>query len=93
MTGEVQQTLAGEWISVGVSVAEVSGEEASVVFGVQWSFDGATWAVAQPDNVIGVLARPGAIVQRFTVKAPYWRIAAEVAGTNPFFRCSANALI
>ena len=84
---------AGEWISVGVSVTEASGDGAAISFGVEWSFDGATLAVAQPDNIIGTLDGPGALIQRFTVKAIYWRLIAQVEGTDPRFLCTANALI
>lgn len=90
---DVPRQAAGEWISVGVSVTEASGDNATATFGVEWSFDGATWAVAQPDNIIGTLHGPGALVQRFTVKAIYWRLVAEVSGTDPRFLCTANALI
>lgn len=93
MTDEVRQILGGEWISVGVSASEVSGEDVTAVFGVQWSFDNVTWATAQPDNVVGTLSSAGAVVQRFTVKAPYWRLVVEVTGTEPRLLCTANALI
>lgn len=90
---DIARQAAGEWISVGVSVTEASGDDSALSFGVEWSFDGATWAVAQPDNTIGTLAGPGSIVQRFTVKAIYWRLVTEVTGTDPRFLCTANALI
>lgn len=90
---DIARQAAGDWISVGVSVTEVTGEEVAATFGVEWSFDGATWAVAQPDNIIGTLTGPGALVQRFTVKAIYWRLVADVSGTDPRFLCTANALI
>ena len=90
---DVARQASGDWISVGVTATEVSGDGAAATFGVEWSFDGSAWASSQPDNPIGTLSAPGSLVQRFTVKAIYWRLIAQVEGTDPRFLCTANALI
>lgn len=83
------------WISVGVVVHAARGENPRIEFRVQWSFDNATWAEGQPVDVVAAIAgtTPVAMVQRLAVKAPYWRLVAQVTGTDAAFQCSANALI
>lgn len=84
-----------DFIAVGITVSAVSGVGASATFGVQWSFDGSTWTDpgADAEDVIATLTGPGSRVKRIPVKAPYWRLGAQVSGTNPSFMVTGNALI
>jgi hypothetical protein len=82
-----------DWISIGIAISAVSGTNAQAEFRVQWSFDNVIWAEALPKDVIGTATQPVSVIQRFPVKAPYWRLAVTVSGTNPSFTCTANALI
>lgn len=82
-----------EWMSVQLIVTAVSGTNPSATFHIQWSFDGATWSEANPSDVIGTATAPVSVIQRFEVKAPYWRLAVTVSGTNPSITLTGNALI
>lgn len=85
-----------DFISVGIEVVALSGTNPSATFGVQWSFDGATWTNPMdiPDeDVVAAMTSTGVRIKRMPVKAPYWRLAAQLAGTNPSFTVTGNALI
>lgn len=83
-----------DFISVGVTVATVTGAGASATFGVQWSFDGSVWTDPATDgeDVIATMTGPGSRVKRIPVKAPYWRVGA-VLSTGSTFTVTGNALI
>lgn len=81
-----------DWIGVVLNVTAVSGTGASVVFGLQWSMDGATWADAAPAaDEFAPITGPAVVARRFDCKAPYWRAYVKVAGTGASFTGSANA--
>jgi hypothetical protein len=84
-----------DFISVGVEVSNVSGVGASMTAGIQWSFDGDTWTNPNddPDDILGTFTKAGFIIKRMPIKAPYYRVAAQVTGTQPTFTVTANALI
>lgn len=82
-----------DWMSIQISISAVTGTNPNIEFRVQWSFDNVVWSEAIPRDVIGSTNQPASVIQRFPVKAPYWRLAAIVTGTNPSFTCTANALI
>lgn len=90
--GRVVQSQNLDWISIQVSVTAVAGINPRAEFRLQWSFDNVTWSDSSPKDIIGVSTTPGSFIQRFSIKAPYWRVAAEITGTNPVFTCTANAL-
>lgn len=82
-----------DWIGILLNVTAVTGTGPSVVFSIQWSMDGSTWAASDPpDQFAAVTAAPTTVAKRFDVKAKYWRAAVTVSGTNsPSFTGSANA--
>lgn len=84
-----------DYISVGVQVSDVSGTNPQAVFQVQWSFDGDVWTDpgADPEDIICTLSAPGNRVKRIPVKATYWRVGAQITGTNPSFTVTANTLV
>lgn len=82
-----------DWMSIGISISAVTGTNPTATFRLQWSFDNVVWADANPSDAIGTATQPVSAIQRFAVKAPYWRLAVVVGGTNPSFICTANALI
>lgn len=84
-----------DFISVGIEVVAVSGTNATAIFGVQWSFDGDTWSNPQdmPEDLVATMTDVGIRIKRMPVKAPYWRLAAQVTGTNPSFTVTGNALV
>jgi hypothetical protein len=82
-----------DWVSIGISISAVSGTNPTAEFRVQWSFDNVVWADSIPRDVIGTATQPVSVIQRFAVKAPYWRLVVTVGGVNPSFTCTANALI
>ena len=81
-----------DWVSVGINITAVAGVNPSAEFRLQWSFDNITWADSNPRDVIGTATAPVSVIQRFAVKAPYWRLVVVVSGTSPVFTCTANAL-
>lgn len=82
-----------DWMSIGISVSAVTGTNPTAEFRLQWSFDNVVWADSVPRDVIGTATQPVSVIQRFAVKAPYWRLVVVVGGVNPSFTCTANALI
>lgn len=94
-TNDVARTLSQtqDWMSVQVLISAVSGTNPSAKFRIQWSFDNITWSDGYPADDIGTATSPVSVVQRANVKAPYWRLAVTVAGTNPSFTCTANAYV
>lgn len=82
-----------DWMSVNVNITAVTGANPSATFRIQWSYDGVFWAEAQPPDVLGTATAPVNVIERFQIKAPYWRLAVVVTGTNPVFTCTANALV
>jgi len=82
-----------DWMSIGIDITAVTGLNASAEFRLQWSFDNITWADSNPRDIIGTATAPVSVIQRFAVKAPYWRLVVVVSGTTPAFTCTANALI
>lgn len=81
-----------DWIGIELSITAVSGTSPSILFEIQWSDDGATWASADPPDTFSPITGPLNVDKRFDVKARYWRAAVTVSGTNsPSFTGSANA--
>lgn len=76
---------SGSNLDVLVNVSAVSGTTPSATFSVQWSMDGTTWAAASPADSFTAITAAIQVVQRFTSKAPYWRLAWTVSGTTPSF--------
>jgi hypothetical protein len=89
----VNSTLTPDWVGVVLSVSAVSGSNPSVVFRLQWSMDGATWADADPGDSFTPIVAPTNVAKRFTVKAPYWRAVVDVSGSGATFTGTANAYI
>lgn len=82
-----------DWMSINISISAVTGTNPAAEFRLQWSYDNVIWAEANPRDVIGTATAPVSVIQRFPVKAPYWRLAVTVTGTNPVFTCTANAMV
>lgn len=84
-----------DFIALGITVSNVTGAGASATFAVQWSFDGDVWtdALADDEDTIATFTAAGSRVRRIPVKATYWRLGAQVQGTNPSFTVTANALV
>lgn len=81
-----------DWIGIVLSVTAVTGTGATVVFGLQWSMDGQTWADADGTrDEFAPITAPCTVAKRFDAKAPYWRAYIIVAGATPSFTGSANA--
>jgi hypothetical protein len=94
-TNDLARTLSQtqDWLSVQILISAVAGTNPSAKFRIQWSFDNITWSDANPSDDIGVANAPVSVVQRVAVKAPYWRLAVTITGTNPSFTCTANAYV
>lgn len=82
-----------DWMSINVNITSVTGTSPSAAFRIQWSYDNIYWAEANPADNLGTATGPVNVIQRFAVKAPYWRLAVTVSGTNPVFTCTANAMV
>lgn len=80
------------WVGIVLDVKSVSGTDPSIVFGLQWSLDGATWADADgARDEFDPIASPLTVARRFDVKAQYFRAYVTVSGTDASFTGSANA--
>jgi hypothetical protein len=82
-----------DWMSININITAVTGTNPAATFRLQWSYDNVWWAEANPQDIIGTASAPVNVIQRFPVKAPYWRLAVVVSGTNPVFTCTANAMV
>ncbi len=94
-TSDIARTLSQtqDWMAVQISISAVSGSSPAATFKIQWSFDNIVWSDANPSDVIGTATVPVTAVQRFNVKAPYWRLVATITGPNSSFTCTANAYV
>lgn len=94
-TNDIARTLSQtqDWMAIQLEISAVTGTNPSAAFRVQWSFDNIVWSDANPSDVIGTATAPVTAIQRFQVKAPYWRLAVVVGGVNPSFTCTANAYV
>ena len=77
------------WMSVNVSISAIA-PGTTATFEVQWSFDGATWCDANPEDIIGTTTAPASVIQRLDVKAPYWRLALVLTGATPSVTVTGN---
>jgi len=75
--------IVGDSLSVEIIVTAVSGTTPSATFSVQWSEDGVNYAAANPADAFTAITAVGNIVQRFTTKGAYYRLAWVVTGTTP----------
>lgn len=82
-----------DWMSINVNITSVTGTNPTATFRIQWSYDNIYWAEANPQDILGTATAPINVIMRFQVKAPYWRLAVVVGGTNPVFTCTANAMV
>ena len=78
-------SVIGDSLSVEIIVSAVSGTTPSATFSVQWSDDAVNYAPANPADVFTAITATGNIVQRFTAKAAFYRLAWVVSGTTPSF--------
>lgn len=94
-TADVARSIlpGSDWMSININITSVTGTNPSATFRLQWSYDNIYWAESNPADVIGTATAPVNVIQRFAVKAPYWRLAVVVSGTNPVFTCTANAMV
>lgn len=94
-TTDVGRVILSEsdWMSININITAVSGTNPTATFRIQWSYDNVYWAEGIPADTIGTATVPVNVIQRFQVKAPYWRLAVVVGGTNPVFTCTANAMV
>ncbi|MGN6403395.1 hypothetical protein [Sinomonas sp.] len=81
------------WVGITLNLTAVAGTSPQLVFGIQWSNDGTTWADADPakDEFTALTTAPLTLSRRFDVKAKYWRPYATVTGSGASFTGSANA--
>lgn len=86
-----------DFIGIGLTVTNVAGTTPECVFYVQWSFDGQNftdYSGVADEDVIATMSGTGTRVKRIPVKAPYYRLAAQMTGSTPAtFTVSANLLV
>lgn len=84
-----------DFLAIGVQVSAVAGTNPQAIVAVQWSFDGDVWsdALADEADTIATFTAMGMRVKRIPIKAPYWRLGAQISGVNPSFTISANVLV
>ena len=84
-----------DFISVGVEVLSATGTGAQMIAGIQWSFDGDSWTnpLDDPADQIATFTGPKLVIKRMPIKAPYYRLAAQVTGSGASFSVTGNALV
>ena len=77
--------LINDSLDLEIVVTAVSGTSPSITFSVQWSDDGSTFEPASPADAFTAMTGTGGVVERFTVKGAFYRLAWTVSGTTPSF--------
>lgn len=84
---------AADTIALLINVTAVAGTSPSMSVSVEWSADGASWAVADPaDAFTAAFTAAAARVRLFDVKAPFVRIVWAITGTTPSFTFTIHEL-
>lgn len=90
-TGAKPISFTQDWLGLLVRVDEVSGTDARMQLGIQWSHTGsAPWFDA---TALGTITAPGTYIQSLQVQACYWRLRANITGTDPSFTCTAATMV
>lgn len=71
----------GDALSIQLSASAPTGAP-SVVLSVQWSDDGVNYSPASPADAFAAITAAGSVVQRFTTKAAFWRLAWTFSGSG-----------
>ena len=80
-------------VSVQISVSAATGTTPSATFSLLWSNDAVTYSPASPADVFAAITAAGSVVQRFTRKGKYYKLAWTVTGTTPSLTTTAFAYI
>lgn len=78
-------SVVGDSLSVEIIALAVSGTTPSTTFSLLWSDDGVNFAPANPADSFAAITGVSNIVQRFTSKGGFFRLAWLVSGTTPSF--------
>ena len=82
----------GDSVSVQINVTAITGTlTPSATFSLLWSNDNVTYSPASPADAFAAITAVGSVVQRFTTKGQYFKLAWAVAGTTPSLTTTASA--
>lgn len=87
--GQFSVAGAVDWVSVQVNLTAITGTGATLDLTLQWSMDGGvTWSTADASATdaftqFTLAGGAKAVVKRFNVKAPMFRLNEALAGTTP----------
>jgi len=84
-------TWVGDSVSVQINVSAATGTTPSATFSLLWSNDNVTYSPASPADAFAAITAAGSVVQRFTAKGAYYKIAWTVTGTTPSLTTTARA--
>lgn len=77
--------VIGEFVGIQINATAVSGTTPSATFSLEWSNDGVTYSPSSPADTFAAITAVGSVVQQFTAKAAYFRLAWSLSGTTPSF--------
>lgn len=80
-------------LSVMLDVTAVTGTSPSMTVNVEWSNDGQTWFVADPEDAFTAITAASKKVKQFQVKGLYARLNCTITGTTPSFTFAAYSII
>ena len=89
--GVLAPSPGSDSVSVQVIVSAATGTTPSATFSLQWSNDNVTYSPAAPADVFAAITAAGSVVQRFTAKGQYFKLAWTVTGTTPSLTTTAYA--
>lgn len=83
-------SVVGPTVTVQVTVASVTGTTPSATFSLLWSVDGVTYSAVAADTFTALTGN-GNVIQAFTAKGQFFKLAWTITGTTPSFTTTALA--
>lgn len=79
-------------IFIFIDATTVTGTTPSMTVNVEWSFDGATWFVADTADAFTAITTAKKVCKRFDVRGTKFRLSNTISGTSPSFTFSATVV-
>lgn len=83
-------SVVGSTVNIEIETSAVSGTTPSATFSVQWSDDGVQYGAVAADTFTAQTVA-GNLIQQFTAKGQYFKLAWTITGTTPSFTTTALA--
>lgn len=78
-------------LGILIDITAVAGTGPNLVLSVEWSYDGISFAQADPADQMTAITAASKKVKIFQIKADFYRLVWTITGTTPSFTFSAYA--